>query len=125
MFSGAGYAADLSGDWKIIDDKSGVSLAKLNITKTSNGSYEGRAIEVLNMQGISTKEFKDIVILTNLREDPKKIGYFINGLVFDPVRKVTYKNINGKLNSKETMIILRGKLDDSAVSRRMSWIRIQ
>ncbi|OTG87368.1 hypothetical protein [Acinetobacter sp. ANC 3813] len=125
LISTISYAADLSGDWKIIDDKTGVSLAKLKISKMSNGSYEGRAIEVLNPQGINSNEFKNFLILSNLREDPKKYGYFTHGLVVDPIRKVTYKNISGKLNSKETMIILRGKLDESAVSRRMSWIRIQ
>ena len=65
------------------------------------------------------------MILSNLKEDPEKSGYFTNGLVFDPIKKETYKNINGKLNSKETMIILRGKLDNSAVTRRMTWIKIQ
>jgi uncharacterized protein (DUF2147 family) len=119
------YAADISGNWKIIDDKTGASLAKLKITKMSNGAYEGRAIEVLNPQGTNSNEFKNFLILSNLREDPKKSGHFTDGLVVDPIRKETYKNINGKLNAKETMIILRGKLDKSALSRRMSWVRIQ
>lgn len=63
-------------------------------------------------------------MLSNLKEDPKKPGYFIDGIVVDPVKNEAHKNINGKLNSKGNVLILRGKIDNASVSRRVSWVKI-
>lgn len=127
FFQMASYAADLSGNWKIIDDKSGAVLAKLKVVKQANNTYEGRAVNVANtsnVKGADGTDFKNFLMLSNLKEDPKKPGYFIDGIVVDPVKKEAHKNINGKLNVKGTVLILRGKTDKASVSRRVSWVRI-
>lgn len=117
------YAADLSGNWKIIDDKSGAVLAKIKVVKQANNTYEGRAVDVANVKGSDDKNFKNFLMLSNLKEDPKKSGYFINGIVVDPVKNEAHKNINGKLNTKGNVLILRGKTEKASVSRRVSWVR--
>lgn len=124
FFQTAIHAADLSGNWKIIDDKSGAVLAKLKVVKQANQTYEGRAVDVANLKGGEGEDFKNFLMLSNLKEDPKKPGYFIDGIVVDPVKNEAHKNINGKLNAKGTVLILRGKTDNSSVSRRVSWVKI-
>lgn len=124
FFQAVSYAADLSGNWKIIDDKSGAVLAKLKVVKQANNTYEGRAVNVANAKGGGDGDFKNFIMLSNLKEDPKKPGYFIDGIVIDPVKNEVHKNINGKLNAKGTVLILRGKTDTASVSRRVSWVRV-
>lgn len=58
FFQTAIHAAALSGNWKIIDDKSGAVLAKLKVIKQANNTYEGRAVDVLNAKGGDTKTLK-------------------------------------------------------------------
>lgn len=118
------HAADLSGNWKIIDDKSGAVLAKLKVVKQANNTYEGRTVDVANAKGADGENFKNFLMLSNLKEDPKKPGYFIDGIVVDPVKNEAHKNITAKLNAKGTVLILRGKTDTASVSRRVSWVRI-
>ncbi|MGE8541895.1 MAG: hypothetical protein ACN6NX_11360, partial [Acinetobacter sp.] len=111
FFQTASHGADLSGNWKIIDDKSGAVLAKLKVVKQANNTYEGRAVDVTNVKGSDSQGFKNFLMLSNLKEDPNKPGYFVDGIVIDPVKNEAHKNINGKLNSKGNVLILRGKTD--------------
>lgn len=119
------YAADITGNWKIVDDKSGAAFVKVKITKLPNKTYEGRIIDLLNTDGTKATEFSNSLVLSNLKEDLKRPGYFLDGIILNPAKNETYRNINGKLNTKGSVMILRGKLENGSLSRRMSWVRIE
>ena len=48
MLSGAALAADATGRWKTIDDETGKVKSIVEITQASNGTLQGRVIEVLH-----------------------------------------------------------------------------
>ena len=48
-------AADLTGTWRSIDDKSGFSKAIIAISKDSNGVYQGKIVKLIPRPGYNPK----------------------------------------------------------------------
>ena len=55
MFSGSLFAADLTGTWQSIDDKTGSPKALIEITKAENGTFTGKIIKVTPMTRLYPK----------------------------------------------------------------------
>lgn len=124
------YANDLTnltGDWKVIDDKSGFTLVKVKITQPQPHTYQGHIVEAFNppnqpVQDLS--QLKGFHLLQGLKQDPKD-PYKLNiGEVVDPAINQRYQ-VNGKLSRKGNTMILRSPSDSDKSSRKLSWIRIK
>ena len=55
MFSGSLFAADITGTWQSIDDKTGSPKALIEITKAENGTFTGKIIKVTPRPGYTPK----------------------------------------------------------------------
>ena len=55
IFSGSAFAADLTGIWQSIDDKTGSPKALIEITQAENGSFTGKIIKVTPRPGYTPK----------------------------------------------------------------------
>jgi len=120
-------ALDLTGNWKVIDDKSGFTLVKVKISKNSNTLYNGHIIEAFNAPNLPTQDLsslKGFHLLFDLKQDPNDPYKFISGQVFDPAAQQRY-NINGKVSRNGNTLILRSPSDAEKASRKLSWVRIR
>ena len=55
----ATFAADITGLWQTIDDKTGAPKAQVEIRKEANGTYAGKIIKVTPRPGYTPKEICD------------------------------------------------------------------
>ncbi|TCB73564.1 DUF2147 domain-containing protein [Acinetobacter sp. ANC 3781] len=118
---------DLSGLWKVIDDKSGFTLVKIKISKQDKTSYNGHIVEAFTPPNVSPKDLSALTgfqLLTGLQQDLKNPKNFIKGKVVDPAINQLYE-VNGKLNKKGTVLILRNSSDKEKAGRKLSWIRMK
>lgn len=118
---------DLSGLWKVIDDKSGFTLVKIKITKQDRNSYNGHIVEAFNPPNAPPKDLSSLTgfqLLTGLQQNLKNPKIFSKGKVVDPAINQLYE-VNGKLNTKGTMLILRSSSDAEKSGRKLSWIRLK
>lgn len=128
-------AADISGTWRSIDDKTGFSKAIIEIKKDSNGVYQGKIIKLIPRPGYTPKETcqkcpapftnKPTVglnILMDLEQDPKKDNNFINGKVLDPLSGNIYST-KVRLSSDDRRLSIRGYVGVSALGRSQTWLR--
>ncbi|NNH26558.1 DUF2147 domain-containing protein [Acinetobacter terrestris] len=118
---------DLSGLWKVIDDKSGFTLVKIKISKQDKNSYNGHIVEAFNPPNMVEKDLSALTgfqLLTGLQQDLKNPKNFSKGKVVDPAIKQLYE-VNGKLNKKGTVLILRNNSDEKKAGRKLSWIRMK
>ncbi len=51
----ATFAADITGLWQTIDDKTGAPKAQVEIRKEANGTYAGKIIKVTPRPGYTPK----------------------------------------------------------------------
>lgn len=121
------WAADLTGEWRVVDDKSGTVLAQVKVQKLKDQTYEGRVVQLFNMGEAhpDSKKFQGVVLLSNLKEHQEKEREFFDGIVFDPIERQVHRNVTAKLNNRANILMLRGKSDNSPVSRRISWVKIE
>lgn len=130
LYSAALYAKpalDLTGNWKVIDDKSGFTLVKVKISKNSNSLYNGHIIEAFNPPNLPTKDLsalKGFHLLFDLKQDPKYPNKLLSGQIFDPAIQQRY-NINGKVSRNGNTLILRSPSDAEKASRKLSWVRMR
>jgi len=104
----AGDATNLSGEWKVIDDKSGFTLVKVKITEPQPHLYQGHIIEAFNPPNQPVRDLSKLTI----------------GEVVDPAINQRYQ-VNGKLTKRGHMMILRSPSDSDKASRKLSWVRIR
>ncbi|WP_353142865.1 DUF2147 domain-containing protein [Acinetobacter pragensis] len=130
LFSMSLYAKpvyDLTGNWKVIDDKSGFTLVKVKISQNAQSLYNGHIIEAFNAPNSPAQDLsalKNIHLLFDLKQDPKDPYKLLSGQVFDPVIKQRYQ-INGKVSRNGNTMILRSPSDAEKSSRKLSWVRIR
>ena len=120
-------ALDLTGNWKVIDDKSGFTLVKVKISKNSNSLYNGHIIEAFNPPNRPAQDLsslKGFHLLFDLKQDPKDPNKLLSGQVFDPAIQQRY-NINGKVSRNGNTMILRSPSDAEKASRKLSWVRMR
>ena len=51
VYSGLSFAADISGTWKQIDDKTGSPKAFIQIRQEKDGSYTGKIVKITPRPG--------------------------------------------------------------------------
>ncbi len=128
-------AADLTGTWRSIDDKTGFSKALIEIKQNNNGAYEGKIIKLIPRPGYTPKEtcqncpapFTDkpnvgLKVLMDLKQDPKNDNNFVNGKVLDPLSGKIYSS-KAKLSNDGRRLTMRGYVGVSALGRSQTWLR--
>ena len=135
LLSSFSYAADISGVWRTVDDKTGFSKALIQIKQNSNGTYEGKIVKVIPRPGYTPKEtcqncpapFTNkpnlgLTILMDLKQDPKNENNFINGKALDPLSGKIYSS-KAKLSVDGRRLSMRGYVGISALGRSQTWLR--
>lgn len=135
LMSGLSHAADLSGTWRTIDDKSGYERAHIEITQQADNTYAGTVIDRFTIPGATPvttckrcpppytdKPIKGLQMLTGLVADPKKPGSYINGKILDPVTGKIY-SCKIQLSENGKKLRLRGYVGVSALGRSQTWLR--
>ena len=137
LFSLCSYAsaADISGVWRTIDDKTGYVRAHIKISKASNGTYTGTIIKDFPAPGetplvqctkcpapYTNKPIIGLTILQNLKADPDTPNLYVDGSVLDPRAGKIYHG-KAKLNATGNKLTLRGYIGISLVGRSQTWIR--
>lgn len=123
-------AADATGRWKTIDDKTGKVKSIVEISKAANGTYSGKVVEVLYSErgpnpvcdkcsgSNKNKPVKGMTILWNLKDDGA--NEWAGGTILDPANGKTYK-------SKAELQAGGNKLDVSGciafICRAQTWVR--
>ncbi|RYY77987.1 MAG: DUF2147 domain-containing protein [Moraxellaceae bacterium] len=128
-------AADLTGTWRTIDDKTGVVRAHIKMTKQADGGYIGTLVEDFPAAGetplvtcnkcpapYTNKPIIGLQILKGFREDPNHPNNFIDGKVLDPRSGHIYSG-KAKLSSDGRKFRLRGYVGISVLGRSQTWLR--
>lgn len=133
--SGLVQAADISGTWRTIDDKTGFSKGLIEIKQDNSGAYHGTIIKVIPRPGYTPKEtcqncpapytnkpMVGLTVLSGLKQDPKNDNNFINAKVLDPLSGKIY-SAKAKLSPDGRRLSMRGYVGISALGRSQTWIR--
>ena len=133
MFSGSLFAADLTGTWQSIDDKTGSPKALIEITKAENGTFTGKIVKVTPRAGYTPKTMcvdcpapytnKPLVgleIIKGLQHVDN--NNYANGRILDPLAGKMY-SLKGRLAANGKRLTLRGYVGISAIGRTQTWIR--
>lgn len=128
-------AADLTGKWRTIDDKTGFSKALIEIKQDNSGAYHGTIIKVIPRPGYTPKEtcqncpapytnkpMVGLTVLSGLKQDPKNDNNFINAKVLDPLSGKIYSG-KAKLSPDGRRLSMRGYVGISALGRSQTWLR--
>ena len=135
MFSGSLFAADITGTWQSIDDKTGSPKALIEITQAENGTFTGKIVKVTPRVGYTPKTMcvncpapytnKPIVgleIIKGLQHVDN--NNYANGRILDPLTGKMY-SLKGRLASNNKRLTLRIYVGTSAIGRTQTWIRQQ
>ena len=135
LFSTLTNAADISGMWRAIDDKSGIVRAEIQIEKQPDGSYTGTLMDDFPAPGevplvYCTKcpvPYKDkpiigMKIFTGFTEDANHPNNYSHGKVIDPRAGKIYSG-KAKLSADGRKLRLRGYVGVSLLGRSVTWIR--
>lgn len=132
-FCNLAVAANISGTWINIDDKTGSPKAILEIRETNNATYTAKVVKITPRPGYIPKETcvncppphtnKPILgldVLTGL----KYVGNnnFSNGKILDPLSGNIYST-KAKLSTNGKRLTLRGYVGVSALGRSQTWIK--
>lgn len=124
-------AAEISGDWRTIDDETGRAKSIVRITETAEGTLQGRVVEILHSdRGPDPlceecpgerrgQPIRGMVILWDLKAgDP---GEWTGGRILDPTRGKVYR---ARLRLLEDgRLEVRGYLGISLLGRSQVWQR--
>ena len=129
------YAADITGVWRTIDDKTGFSKALIQIEKQPDGTYNGTIIKIIPRPNYTPKELCQncpapytnqpilgLTILKGLKADPLKPNHYTSARVLDPLSGRLYKG-KAKVNADNRQLSMRGYVGISAMGRSQIWIR--
>lgn len=129
------HAADITGVWRTVDDKTGFSKALIEIKKQPNGTYAGTIIKVIPRPGYTPKEFCQhcpapytnkpilgLTLLTGLRKDPDNSNQYLSGQLIDPLSGKIYRG-KGLIKADGKLLNMRAYLGVSALGRTQTWIR--
>lgn len=127
--------ADIQGTWRTIDDKTGFSKGIVEITKSGDGTYSGKIIEVIPRPGYTPKTTCDkcsgalknkpilgMTVLSGMKQSSKNEREFTGGRILDPLTGKSYKS-KMKLNSSGSRLNMRGYVGVEVVGRSQTWIR--
>ncbi len=133
FLSTSGFAQDLTGIWKQIDDKTGSPKALIEIKKDTNGSFSGKIIKVTPRPGYTPREkcvncpppYTDQPILgLEVFKNLKLVdeNSYDEGKILDPLSGKMY-SLKGKLMSNGKRLHLRVYIRISAIVRTQMGIR--
>jgi uncharacterized protein (DUF2147 family) len=123
-------AADATGRWKTIDDKTGKVKSIVEISKAANGTYSGKVVEVLYSErgpnpvcdkcsgSNKNKPVKGMTILWNLKADGA--NEWSGGTILDPANGKTYKS-KAELQAGGTKLDVSGCI--AFICRAQTWVR--
>mgnify|MGYP003600383313 FL=1 len=131
------HAADLSGKWKTVDDKTGYSRADVEMSKNADGTYSGKIITIRNLPGKALDElcrkcqgslknapYVGLEIVSGFKQDPNNPNEYVNGRVLDPLSGKVYSG-KVKINAKNTRLNMRGYIGVSLLGRSVTWVRLE
>lgn len=127
--------ADIEGTWRTIDDKTGFSKGIVEITKSGDGTYSGKIVEVMPRPGYTPKATCEkcsgalknhpilgLTVLSGMKQSSKNEREFTGGHILDPLTGKSYKT-KMKLNSSGSRLNMRGYVGVEVVGRSQTWIR--
>ncbi|MEB3768376.1 DUF2147 domain-containing protein [Acinetobacter sp. MD2] len=131
--SSLGFAADIQGVWKNVDDKTGAIQGLIQISTQSTGIYTGKIIKITPRLDYTPEETcincpepytKKPILGLEIIHHLKDVGNnnFENGKILDPLTGKIY-TLKAKLSPNGKMLYLRGYLGVSALGRTQVWLR--
>ncbi len=136
LFSLSAAAADpLVGTWKTIDDRTGFSLADVQISKNKNNEYSATIISMRAVPGTTAPQNCEkcsgkqknmpiigLTTLSGLEADPEHLHEFVGGRLLDPNSGLQYSARARLMNSGKHLII-HSRTEGSAVGRNLTWVK--
>ncbi len=128
-------AADVTGNWRSIDDKTGFAKSIINIEKKENGTYSGTIIKVLTHEGYTPKKIcvscpapftekpiEGLNIIWDLVQTPSEKGVYDHGQILDPLSGKIYR-AKLTLAADGKTLNVRGYVGISMFGRSQVWQR--
>lgn len=129
------HAADVTGTWKTIDDKTGFAKSFIKIEKYTDGTYGGTVIKMLPHAGsvpekycidcpapFTHKPIEGMNILWGLLPDSSQDGLYDGGKILDPLSGHMYK-AKMTLSPDGNTLNVRGYIGFSLLGRSQIWHR--
>ncbi|MET0582894.1 MAG: DUF2147 domain-containing protein [Pseudoxanthomonas sp.] len=123
-------AADATGRWKTIDDKTGKVKSIVEISKAANGTFSGKVVEIVHSDkgpnpvcdkcggANKNKPIKGMTILWNLKADGA--NEWSGGTILDPANGKTYKS-KAELQAGGNELDVSGCI--AFICRAQTWVR--
>ncbi|WP_151798611.1 DUF2147 domain-containing protein [Acinetobacter bereziniae] len=131
------HAADITGTWRTVDDKTGYVRAYIQIEKQKDDTYAGKIIKDFPAPGevpltqchncpapFTNKPIIGLTILQKMKVDPKDPNNYIGGEVLDPRGGKIYHG-KARLSASGNRLTLRGYIGISMIGRSQTWIRME
>lgn len=130
------HAADITGTWRTVDDKTGYVRAYIQIEKQKDDTYAGKIIKDFPAPEVpltqchncpapfTNKPIIGLTILQKMKVDPKDPNNYIGGEVLDPRGGKIYHG-KARLNASGNRLTLRGYIGISMIGRSQTWIRME
>ena len=131
----ATFAADITGMWQTIDDKTGTPKAHVEIRKEANGTYSGKVVKITPRPGYTPKEICDncpapytnkhivgLDIATGLKQVDSTT--YTGGKILDPNTGNVY-GLKANHTSHGNHLHTSVHLGVSALGRNQIWIRLE
>ncbi len=121
------------GYWRVIDRSSGQVESIVRVRK-ENGKYVVRVVGIYTdnprvplictkCTGIQkNKPLINMPVVWNAVDDPRRLGYFIDGYAMDPKNGKTYKG-SGHISEDGRKLYMRGFIDLNVLGRTEVWLR--
>ncbi len=129
-----GWAEDITGIWRTVDDRTGFSKALVHIYRDKNGTYTGQIVKIIPRPNYIPKEFCQHCPepWTNQRilgmkplwgmQDTSTGNLYAGGRILDPLSGNIY-NSKAKLSADGRRLSMRGYIGLSLLGRTQVWIR--
>ncbi|MBC7751917.1 MAG: DUF2147 domain-containing protein [Candidatus Saccharibacteria bacterium] len=135
FMSSMALAADVTGTWRSIDDKTGFAKSIIRIEKTANGTYSGTIEKVLTHEGyipkkicvncpapFTDKPIEGLNIIWGLVTTPSASGVYDQGKILDPLSGKIYR-AKLTLGANGQTLNVRGYIGFSMFGRSQVWQR--
>lgn len=133
LYTASGYAQDIQGTWKVIDDKSGQPKGVVEIRKKADETYSGKILKLIPVYGFKVVEdtcincpapytnqpMVGMEVLKGLKYNAEADSYE-GGQIIDPKIGRIY-SVKAKLQGK--FLKVRGYLGTTLLGRNQIWIR--
>lgn len=124
------------GYWRTIDDVTGKPKAVINITEEADHTLHGQILKIFPRPGYDQNEVCEachgtqhnqrivgMVVMNDLKPDPKNQTRYIKGNILDPTNGKTY-HCNITLTGNGQQLDVRGYLGIPLFGRSQTWVRV-